>query len=190
MYCKCFFNFYTWPDIFIHVETNLEEYFHHFSKELKYWYTQLIYIDFDLYFFLLIAPTTKPSDDCVFLFKYGGKIYYKCTKKDHNQLWCSKDAFYKERWKNCQGVFEISLFMLLLHLVYILTIFCLDKFSNRLYFSTDRILCHCLWVQFDQYDMIFLVIYQTNTSSVSMQRYPCLKIFKVLKRPLLNKMQI
>ena len=51
-----------------------------------------------------IAPTTKPSDDCIFPFKYRGKTYDKCTKVRHNQLWCSKDAVYKGRWKNCKGL--------------------------------------------------------------------------------------
>ena len=86
-------------------------------------YTLYTFVHVTFTFFT--APTTKPSDDCIFPFKYRGKTYDKCTKVRHNQLWCSKDAVYKGRWKNCKGLFEISLFMLLLRLVYTLTTCCL-----------------------------------------------------------------
>ena len=62
-------------------------------------------------FLKFLVPTTKPSDDCVFPFKYRGKTYDRCTKVRHNQLWCSKDAVYKGRWKNCKGLCEIKSFL-------------------------------------------------------------------------------
>ena len=58
-----------------------------------------------------LVPTAKPSDECVFPFKYRGKTYDKCTKVRHNQLWCSKDAVYKGRWKNCKGLCEMKCFL-------------------------------------------------------------------------------
>ena len=72
------------------------------AQQLKI-YTLILY-SFDNFFLHHLASTTKSSDDCVFPFKYRGKTYDKCTKVRHNQLWCSKDAVYKGRWKNCKGL--------------------------------------------------------------------------------------
>ena len=63
-------------------------------------------------FLKFLVPATKPSDDRVFPFKYRGKTYDNCTKEGHNQLWCSKDAVYKGRWKNCKGLCEMKYLLL------------------------------------------------------------------------------
>lgn len=50
------------------------------------------------------ASTASSQPGCVFPFKYRGKTYNECTKVRHNQPWCSKDAVYIGRWKNCDGL--------------------------------------------------------------------------------------
>ena len=50
---------------------------------------------------ILILLYVTLDDACVFPFKYKGVTYNSCTKKNHNKYWCSKDAVYKGRWKNC-----------------------------------------------------------------------------------------
>ena len=54
--------------------------------------------------------TVKTTDGrwCHFPFTYRGKVYHKCTTKDHHRRWCSTSAKYIfqnnfGRWGNCQG---------------------------------------------------------------------------------------
>ena len=56
----------------------------------------------------LFTPESPKSSaiesGCVFPFTYKGVIYNKCTKVNHHRLWCSKDAAYKGKWKNCNSM--------------------------------------------------------------------------------------
>ena len=53
--------------------------------------------------------------NCVFPFKYKGKMYNKCTKVNHNKLWCSTTADYDKdkKWGNCKVSGKVSTFIYL-----------------------------------------------------------------------------
>ena len=48
---------------------------------------------------------------CIFPFTYKWVKYDKCTKANHDRLWCSKDAVYKGKWKNCIGKYCAKYFL-------------------------------------------------------------------------------
>ena len=41
---------------------------------------------------------TVEGPDCVFPFRYMGKLYNKCTKVDHNSLWCSTKTYSNDNY--------------------------------------------------------------------------------------------
>ena len=44
---------------------------------------------------------TTDGQCCSIPFTYKGVKYNSCTTADHNRLWCSLDAIYKGKWRNC-----------------------------------------------------------------------------------------
>ena len=47
--------------------------------------------------------TVSENSPCCFPFNYRGKPYYNCISVNHNQLWCSVDSKYNQRWGNCRA---------------------------------------------------------------------------------------
>uniref|UniRef100_W5MSV8 Fibronectin type-II domain-containing protein n=1 Tax=Lepisosteus oculatus TaxID=7918 RepID=W5MSV8_LEPOC len=44
-----------------------------------------------------------PGKQCVFPFYYGKELYFQCTTKDHNNLWCATTSDFNtdRKWGNC-----------------------------------------------------------------------------------------
>ena len=48
--------------------------------------------------------------NCVFPFRYKGKMYSDCTKANHNKLWCATTPNYDKdkKWGNCKAAGEMA----------------------------------------------------------------------------------